>query len=229
MGKIREREGAGDQGDSQSQEQRLLDCQSSTCAPSHCTEEDPSGRTPGLKPRTVSSCAASSHRRDLHPPTPPSPAAAGARPLQPPAASWVPGDPWERRGSGYGVLRSWVQRFAFLARLFSSRIYCLWSLLGWGGSCASATAAAASAAAVASAARKAGGELGSGCAPASPPALRASPRPLPRNLSSCPPEGHQHHGLTWQLPGILFLLLFSSTPPLLRGPSCPLYCGPRTL
>lgn len=144
----------------------------------------PPGRTPGLKPRTVSSCAASSHRRDLHPPTPPSPAAAGAHgPSEPPAASWVPGDPRPEsaRGSGYGVLRSWCK-----IRLFGSslppRIYCLWSLLGWGRELRLRHRRGRPAAAVASAVRKAGGSWGSGRT--LPPLPAPLPRPLPAETSS---------------------------------------------
>lgn len=97
---------------------------------------------------------------------------------------------------------------------------------GWGGSCASATAAAA---AVASATRTAGRRrLGSGCAPATPASASGFPSAASRrNLSSRPPEGHRHHGLTWHLPGIPS----PPTPPLLSTSSEDprVHCGPPIL
>lgn len=118
VGKIRE--GRGDQGDSQSQEQRLLDCQSRHLCASHCTEEDPhSGRTPGLKPRTVSSCAASSHRRDLPAHSTVACSRGSARPLGTARCFLGPRGSSPRRGAaaGTGGLRSWVQ-----IRLFGSSL-----------------------------------------------------------------------------------------------------------
>lgn len=185
VGKIRE--GAGRSG----RQPRARSSASSTanpgtCAPSHCTEEDP---TPG-EPRAWSHGQSAPAQRVLTGGTCTRPLHRRLQPRErtaPPNRPLLPGSPGilaqERRGSGYGVLRSWVQDSPF--RLVSSppRIYCLWSLLGWGGSCASATAAAASAAAVASAARKAGGSWGVDALLPPPPALRASPRPLPAETS----------------------------------------------
>ena len=187
-----------------------------------------------MKPRTVSPCAASSHRRDLQPPTPTSPAAARAHsPSEPPAASWVPGDsrPGETRQRARGFTELGA-RFAFSARLFSSqdllsvepsgvgrelrlrhrrcRLCCCGRLRGAQG----------------------GRKLGSGCAPASPASASGFPSAASRgNLSSCPPEGHQHHGLTWQLPGIPSFSFSSPPSPLLSSevPRAHSTADPRTL
>ena len=156
-----------------------------TCSPSHCTEEDPTpgepwarshGRSaPGQRVLAGGTCNRPLGRR-LQPrerTAPPN------RPLRPGPRGSSP-----RRGAaaGRGCHGVGCKIRLFRSDLLRPGFIVCGAFWGWGGSCASA-AAAASAAAVASAARRAGGSWAVDALLPPPPALRASPRPLPAGTS----------------------------------------------